>query len=347
MKKTILLLTLTLLGVSTKAQNETPEQAKTKIEELNKQKAAIEAEISKYNAMLPKPVVPNWIIRGNSNINFGQTLLGDWAAGGTSNLNMLVVGHIEANYKKGVHSWENGFDGKLGFMKNFDPVKDIDEPILKNNDLLQLSSKYLYDLRTNNLKVGLGVNFISQFTNTNSSTNSDYLVSTFLAPATLDISPGIEWGPLPYLKVFLAPASGRFTFVTNDTIVGRTDAAATRFGNDVNEKVRSEFGTRADITFEKELIKNLVLRSRLQLFNNWSRPQAQLDKIYSTRANIDVNWQTDIFYKITKNIAVNFGFQTIKDDDVRFTNANSKDADGKSSNWQIRENFGVGMVFGF
>lgn len=341
MKKAIIVLSL-IWGLNTNAQTETVAQTKAKIEELSKQKAALEAEIAKYNAMLPVPVAPAWTFKGNSNVNFGLTTLSDWAAGGTSNLNTMIAGHVEANYKKGRHSWDNGFDGRLGFIKNTDPSSNVQ----KNSDVLQLSSRYLFDLQSNNLKAGVSANFLSQFTKT-FTPNTDYLLSDFLAPGILDIAPGIEWQPLPYLKIFLAPAAGRFTFVANDTIVNRTDASALRYGNDVAQKVRGEFGTKADILFEKEIVKNLTLRSRLQLFNNWSRAQAQLDNIYSSRANVDLNWQTDLFYKITKNIALNVGFQTIHDDDVRIVDVNSKDADGKTSKWQLRQNFGVGMVFGF
>jgi len=190
----------------------------------------------------------------------------------------------------------------------------------------------------------MGMNFLSQFTKTYDLARPDFLISDFLAPATLDLSPGLQWEPLPYLKIFFAPAMGRMTFVTNDSIISR--ATENRFGNGVDEKIRSEVGAKADIVFEKEVVKNLVIRSRAQLFNNWSRPSAALEAINSTRTNIDVNWQTDIFYKLTKNIAINFGFQTIYDDDVRIKNA-AIPSGFNNAQFQFRQNFGVGFVTGF
>lgn len=318
---------------------------KSKIADLTSQKAAIESQIADLNTKLPVPVKPNWTYKGNLALNLGQNLLSsDWmkSYGGNSTLNLGGVGHLEANYQKGRHEWKNNFDGLMGFFKNINVDSGVNDAINKNADMLQINSKYLYDLQKNNLKIGMGMNFLSQFTKTYKLDNSSYLLSDFLAPGVLDLSPGIQWTPSKYFNVFFAPASGRMNFVTNDTLIQST-AAERRFGNDLNQKVRSELGAKAILSFEKEIIKNLTYRSTAQLFNNWSRPSAQLTAINSSRSNIDINWQNDFFYKVSKNIALNFGFQVMKDDDVRI-----KDAAGVlSSPWNWRNSIGVGFVAGF
>lgn len=347
MKKLCIILCLAGIQYVAKAQD-SPEIIKSKIDELAKQKAALEGQIADLKGKLPVPPTPTWVYKGNAGLNFGQTMLGnDWstAYGGNSNLNLQGVAHLEANMKKDRHTWDNAFDGKFGFIKNFDDNNTgVNTAVVKNADLLQLASKYLYDLRTSNLKVGMGMTFISQFTPTYDLAKSTFLISDFLAPATLDLSPGLEWKPQPYLRFFLAPAMGRMTFVLHDSIISR--ATENRFGNAVDQKVRSEVGAKMEIQFEKEVVKNLVIRSKAQLFNNWSRPQDQLDKINSSRANIDINWQTDLFYKLTKNIAVQFGFQTMFDDDVRIKNAAMPNG-FNDAQFQFRQNFGLGFVAGF
>lgn len=347
MRKILLIISLLSFGIITNAQDN-PEAIKSKIDELSKQKAALEGQIADLKGKLPVPPTPTWTYKGNAGLNFGQSLLGnDWSSayGGNSNLNLQGVAHVEANLKKSRYSWDNSFDGKFGFVKNFDDNNTgINTSVAKNADLLQLASKFLYDLQSNNLKIGISATFISQFTPTYDLAKSNFLISDFLAPGTLDISPGLEWNPQPYLKIFLAPAMGRMTFVTNDSIITR--ASENRFGNDVDQKLRSEVGAKMEIQFEKELVKNLVVRSRAQLFNNWSRPQTQLDAINSSRTNIDINWQTDVFYKLTKNIAIQFGFQTLYDDDVRIKNA-LVPGGFNSAQFQFRQNFGLGFVAGF
>lgn len=324
---------------------ENPEAIKTKIDELNKQKAGLESQIAELNKQLPAPIVKPWTYKGNATLNTGLNFLGtNWTAsyGGNSTLNAGFQGHVEANYKNGRHSWSNSLDGTLGFFKNVNVDSGVNDNINKNADILQLSSKYLYDLQKANLKVGVGANFLSQFIKTYDLANREKLLSDFLAPGILDVSPGLEWTPQPYLKVFFSPASGRFTFVTNDSIIMK--AEANRFGNKVDERVRTELGARLDVVFEKELVKNLSVRSRAQLFNNYSRPQDQLDAIESTRANIDINWQTDFFYKLTKNIALNFGFQLLRDDDVRIKD---KATNVFSAPWNWRNTIGLSFVTGF
>jgi hypothetical protein len=347
MNKLIHSISLAAMTLGMNAQT-SPDAIKAKIDELAKQKAGIESQIADLNKQLPIPVAPTWTYKGNAGLNFGQTMLGnDWstAYGGNSNLNLQGVAHLEANMMKARHSWSNSFDGKFGFIKNFDDNNTgVNTNVAKNADMLQLSSKYLYDLQTNNLKIGMGMNFLSQFTKTYDLARPNFLISDFLAPATLDLSPGLEWQPKSYLKIFFAPAMGRMTFVMNDSIISR--ATENKFGNDKDQTVRSEVGAKLEILFEKEIVKNLVVRSRAQLFNNWSRPQTQLDAINSNRANIDINWQTDVFYKLTKNIAVQFGFQTLYDDDVRIKNA-SVPSGFNPAQFQFRQNFGLGFVAGF
>jgi len=343
MKKIVFSLSILLSGVV--MAQESPEVIKSKIDDLTKQKSALESQIADLNKQLPAPVVKPWTYKGNASVNLGQSLLGsNWTSsyGGNSTLNVGIQTHLEANFKKGRHSWDNSFDGTLGFFKNMNVDSGVNDNINKNADVLQISSKYLFDLKKANLKLGIGTNFLSQFIKTYDLANRDKLLSDFLAPAILDVSPGLEWTPQPYFRVFLSPSSGRFTIVTIDSIISKVNA--NRFGNDLDQRIRTELGARLDIVFEKEVVKNLSVRSRAQLFNNYTRPQLQIDAIGSSRANIDLNCLTDVFYKITKHIALNFGFQVLRDDDVRVTD---KATGVKSAPWNWRNTIGIAFITGF
>ena len=43
-----------------------------------------------------------------------------------------------------------------------------------------------------------------------------YLFSDFLSPGILDISPGMEFDPFPFLRIFISPFNSRIKFVNND-----------------------------------------------------------------------------------------------------------------------------------
>ena len=312
----------------------------TKISELEKEKSKIETEINELKKQLPVPVKPTWTFKGNFSANIGQTMLSNWAAGGFSSFNFQAIGHAEANYAKGRHTWLNSIDARIGFVKNYDPSKDVDLPLFKNADQFLISSTYNYSMsEKSQWSYAFLMNFGSQFIKTWDANNSELLVSDFFAPAVLNISPGLTWKPKSYLTVFMTPASGQFNFVYNDFLIQRAEGA---FGNKQNQNIRSEFGARVDAIFEKDIIKNLTLRSRLQLFNNFTRSDKD-PAGNSRRWNVDITSQTDIFYKITKSIALNFSWLMIYDDDILIASKTGE----KRPILQIREAFGIGFTYGF
>jgi len=344
MKKTILTAVFAFLTMASYAQSVSIIQLK--IDSLKKIKVGLDNEIQNLQSQIPVPEIKPWTYKGNGTINVGSILLGDnWTKsfGGNSTLNFGAMGHLEANYKKSRHEWSNTFDGSIGFFKNINVDAGVNDDINKNTDRLQVSSKYMYDLQKSNLKAGVNLNFLSQFIKTFSLSNRDFLVSDFLAPGILDLAPGLEWTPSKHFKFFLSPASGRLTFVLNDTLSSSLEAQR-RFGNQQDQQIRTELGAKAIANFEKEVVKNLTYRSKLQLFNNYSRPEDQLTNINSSRTNIDVDWQNDLFYKLTKNIAVSFGFTLTKDDDIRIKEDGTEPL---VSPWNWQNNIGLSFVAGF
>jgi len=319
---------------------QSPSYIKQKIDSLTNQKKAIENNIKQLESSLPAAPTPIWTYVGNLSVNIGQTSLTNWAAGGTSNFSLLLVGHGEANMKKDKHSWGNSIDARYGFIKNFDPALGVNDPIQKNNDYLQLKTQYAYDYSKNGKwRASLLVNLVTQFNNTYSSANSDNLISTFFAPAILDIAPGIEYKPTNDLSIFFTPVSGRFNFVLNSYLINQDGGS---YGNAQGQKIRTELGARFDATYEKELLKNFKLRSRLQLFDNWTR--GDVDYYGKTkRFNVDVNWQTDIIYKLSKFLSLNLSVLMLYDDDNMIY---SKDLNKKRPVLQLKEAFGIGIVYG-
>jgi hypothetical protein len=62
--------------------------------------------------------------------------------------------------------------------------------------------------------------------------------------------------------------------------------------------------------FKKEVMKNVNVQSRLNLFNNYT------DKNIPNRRNIDVNWETLVNMKVNQYIAANIIIHLIYDDDI-------------------------------
>ena len=169
-------------------------------------------------------------------------------------------------------------------------------------------------------------------------------ISDLFAPAYLLAALGMDYKPNANFTAFVAPLTGKFTFVTDDAL-----SAAGAFGVVPGEKSKSEMGgyIRASYTkndFSQEFLKNVAFSTKIDLFSNYAHnPQ-----------NIDVSWETLIAMKINKYISVSLNTHLLYDDDVKIAvdrnNDEMIDASelaNPGSRTQFKEIFGVGFSYNF
>jgi Protein of unknown function (DUF3078) len=232
----------------------------------------------------------------NMNLGIAQGNTSNWAAGGEQNsfsINTYV--NMYAILKDGKHRWMNNLDLFYAL------INTTSQGVRKNDDRIDFFSKYSYLIRK---KWGFGavMNFRSQF-----SRGYDYsktpkeLISDFMAPGYLTLAPGINWQVADYASIFVSPISGRWTFVTRPELVAK-------YGVDPGKKVRTELGAYLTANFKKEIMKNVTLSSRLDLYSNYLQDKPQ---------NIDIFWTNVIIMKVNKFLGVTYNFDLIYDDDVR------------------------------
>ena len=193
----------------------------------------------------------------------------------------------------------------------------------KNDDRIDYFTKYTYQLKP---KLGLGVvgNFRTQFTD-----GFDYnktpksRTSGFLAPAYMTLAPGLDWAPTDYFSVFVSPISGRWTYV-------RIDSLATRYGIDPGENWRTEAGAFVSINFKKDIMKNVGLKSRLDLYSNYLDGKAK---------NVDVFFSNILAMKVNNFLSVTYNFDLIYDDDIRIFGPESN-----APRTQIKSLLSVGIL---
>jgi len=132
--------------------------------------------------------------------------------------------------------------------------------------------------------------------------------------------PGLLWKKDDNLKVNLAPATSKFTFVDPDFTL--PDEAY--FGVEEGEAVRYELGFNASAYYKLGVIANVSFENILNLYSNYLEdPQ-----------NIDIDYQLNIVMKINRFLSTNISFQTIYDDNA-------------FKGFQVRQVFGVGASYGF
>lgn len=266
-----------------------------------------------------------WKKGGTFGLMFNQGSLTNWAAGGDK-LSLSLLGTFTgfANYKKGKHSWDNNLDLAYGY------VNTTSLGTRKSDDRIDLTSKYGYEIGKNWYLSGL-FNLRTQFTKGFLYTDStEELVSKFFAPAYIILSPGIDFKPNDEFSLFMSPFTGRWVVVMDDTLSARG-----AYGVDTGQHVKSEFGAYVSATWNKEIMKNVTYKTKLELFSNYKH----------NPGNIDIFWTNLIAMKVNKWLSANVSLDMIYDDDVRvFEN---KDTGVMGPRLQIKETIGIGLTAKF
>lgn len=314
------------------------ENAKSSLTEAQKRVKTIEQEI----IQLTPPVY--WQKGGFGALNFNSLGLTNWAAGGVSANSVTAIGNIYRNYKKGKVEWRNNLDLAYGLIKN------EGETLRKNEDKIDFLTKGNYGI-TDKLSYSSLLNFKSQFApgfDFSDPTKDDKdrdEISKFLAPAYLTTSIGLNYNFTDYFSVYISPATGKFTFVNDDSIAAQNIyIPATLDDNGVqfyNDRYRAEFGALFNAQFKKDLTKKINLTSTLNLFNNFT------DVNTANRENIDVNWETMINMKLTEYIGVSFYTNLIHDNDVAVPLYEGNTIVGYGPRTQFKRLLGVGFSYKF
>ena len=266
-----------------------------------------------------------WKLGGTGSLNFSQVSLSNWAAGGKSSASGTLLINSFANYQKGNISWENALDFGYGLLK-----ENGDESV-KTEDKIDLSSKLGFKAKKDGKIFYTALfNFRSQIANGYNYPDRVNEISKFLAPGYFTLALGLDYKPNEEFSVFVSPLTGKMTVVTDDDL---SNAGA--FGVDPGKKSRSELGAFVKSQFKKEVLKNVSLETKIDLFSNY------LDK----PENIDIHWDVLINMKINSYLSANLITNLIYDDDIDIQIDNNDDGivDETGPRVQFKELFGIGL----
>src|SRR5690554_4553504 len=158
----------------------------------------------------------HWTRGGNVSFLLNQSTFDNWMAGGENNFSGNLGLNYDFNYKKDDWSWDNKIIAEYGIIqtKNADFEK-------KTNDRLEFNS-VLGKKATQYWNYSFFLNFRTQFTDGyNYSTDSNgkeirTKFTEFMSPGYLTFGPGMMWKRTDNLKINIAPATSKFTFVNDD-----------------------------------------------------------------------------------------------------------------------------------
>lgn len=259
--------------------------------------------------------VKHWKKKLNFGININQAAFSsNWTGGGVNSIGLNSVFNYKANYAKDRHSWDNEIGLLFGFVNN------KGQGYRKTNDRIFLDTKYGFKLN-DKWDLFTSLNFLSQFAqgfkyeDDANGVEQSLLISDFLAPAFITSAWGLEYHPVTYFKIRMAPFAPRLTVVSDNN--GRFDAVdpVTPYGVEVGESTRFEWlALQIFAEFNKDIAPNLNLAWRYILYANYET--LDFDKI-------DHRLEALITAKVNKFINVSFGGIMVYDydqiDEVQFS----------------------------
>ena len=313
MRKVIIGFALLLTGVCTASAQDA-------------QKAAAEAAAA-LTAAADVPVAapkPEWWTKSIlTQINFGQTSLWNWAAGGYNNYTLAAAIDANANYKKDKMIWNNRLQLDYGFMYS------ADKPILqKTKDRFYFESKWGFETPVRHLAYSATFDFKTQFSdNYKYGTPSDFsgeeptiqdwldarsLMSGLLSPAYTNFGLGLLWTPKPWLSVNVSPLTADLVIVRNPDLRNTYGMELREEGLDKSDgrnfkSVRFGLGAQLKADAKWVINENFTYTTQLVLFSNY------LDKPWNMR----VNWDNKVFWKLAKYFALTLSTNLIYDENVK------------------------------
>jgi hypothetical protein len=261
----------------------------------------------------------NWKQGGLYNFNLSQSSLSNWAAGG-DNFNMAINSYFNyyAYFQKPRQSWDNNLDVNLGF------VQSTSLGGRKNDDRIDVLSKYGYRIDTTGMWYLSGLfNFRSQlFDGYSFSGTTSNFTSSFLSPAYIILSAGLDYKPNNIFSVFFSPLTSRTTLLLNTKLSNKGS-----YGVPVGTKIYRETGLFVTVNYNNTIAPNITYKGRADFFSNY----------YEKPENINL-YMTNMFsFKINKFFSATYSLDLIYDDKIKIFGPLKK-----SPGLQLKSIIGIG-----
>ncbi|MCB0688421.1 MAG: DUF3078 domain-containing protein [Saprospiraceae bacterium] len=275
-----------------------------------------------------------WSSKKSTGLFFSQQSFSPYfKGGGISSIALGTVIDINADYKKAKRSWNNRFQLRYGI------IKMAELPVQKNDDHLEIDSKYGYQF-TPHLKVTGLFNFQTKMHDIyelKKTGERGKRIGNFLAPAYFHLGSGIDYFTKDkWLSIYYSPINSKLTIVADRSLVNQYLP-----GIEEGRNTKYELGSLLRIEIKKEIMTNISVHTIGSFFTN------HLDDF----GVFDVNIENKLNFKINKLFSVNLLTQLIYDEDILFdiqsTGAEQPEIIGKGPRTQFKEVLNIGLTHSF
>lgn len=230
-----------------------------------------------------------WKTKATVGFNANQASFSDnWRGGGVNSIAIGGLLNHKAEYSKESYSYASEVIMQYGKVKNKDQLQK------KTNDRIYWDNKAAVQL-SKNWYFFASLNFVSQFDKGFSYSKDAQgneranLLSKFMSPGYITESLGFEYKPSKTFSTRIGTGTARQTFVL-DTTIYKTNPK--NFGVPVGSKIRNELAFQIVSNFEKEVVKNTIIRAKYNMFipyDNFGHIDHRLDLVVTAKVNRFMN----------------------------------------------------------
>lgn len=251
-----------------------------------------------------------WKTKATIGINANQASFSEnWKGGGVNSIAIGGLVNYKAEYSKESYSYTTEVIMQYGKVKNKGQLQK------KTNDRIYWDNKAAMQL-SKNWYFFASLSFESQFdkgfsySKDSKGNEQAKLISMFMSPGYLTESLGFEYKPSKVFSTRIGTGTARQTFVLSDS--------TNRFGVEKG-KVRNELAFQIVSNFEKEVVKNTILKAKYNMFipyDNFGHIDHRLDMVATAKVNRFMNvsltgvilYDRDMDLKVQKSQALALGF---------------------------------------
>lgn len=228
-----------------------------------------------------------YISKGKITTLLNQSHYSNWITGGVNNVSLTLLLDYDFNLKKGDLEWINRLDGAYGLVKNQDESIKKNEDRLEVYSLLALKNKGRWSYSALfNLKSQWSNGY--EYTLNQSGVQDRNLTTKFLSPAYTQIGVGMFYKKDDNFWFNYALLSARYIRVNSIFTENLLDGE-NYFGVEKGKMGRFEAGGIISAYFKKEIMKNIILENKLNLFQNYLEDPLNIDFDYTFSLEMSIN----------------------------------------------------------